>query len=213
MPESFENIFLLGYSGHALVVAEAAIMIGLKINGYAERQMADNNPFQLSYIGFEQAPDFDEWRKNNVFILGIGDNRIRSKLAQLVRTKGCQCLTLIHPESKVSSYTKIGEGTFVARNAAINPFCQIGTNAIINTSASIDHECQIGNGTHIAPGAVLAGGVTIGSCSFIGANAVIKEGITIGDNVIIGAGAVVVKDVKNDLKIVGNPAKIIGDAK
>ena len=45
--------------------------------------------------------------------------------------------------------------------------------------------------------------------SFVGAKSVIRENITIGKNVIIGAGSVVVKDVPDNVKVVGNPARFI----
>ena len=38
---------LLGYSGHAFVVAEAASLQGFKLLGYAEKDKKDLNPFQL----------------------------------------------------------------------------------------------------------------------------------------------------------------------
>ena len=40
-------------------------------------------------------------------------------------------------------------------------------------------------------------------------NSVIKEGIKIGSNVIIGAGSVVIRDINDNSKVVGNPAKEI----
>ena len=49
--------------------------------------------------------------------------------------------------------------------------------------------------------------VKIGDGTFVGANAVIKQGIRVGKNAMIGAGAVVVKDVPDNLTVVGVPAK------
>jgi acetyltransferase-like isoleucine patch superfamily enzyme len=43
----------------------------------------------------------------------------------------------------------------------------------------------------------------------VGANSVIRQGITIGANVIIGAGTVVVKDIPDNVMVVGNPQKIL----
>lgn len=208
-----KKTYLIGYSGHGLVVAEAAIRAGIQLHGYADRVPAQNNPFQLEYIGYERANDFKGWGEEVQFLLGIGDNLIRTRVSDFIRSQGYHCHTVIHPESSVSKYTEIDSGSFIARKAAINPFCQIGQDVIINTSTSVDHECFIENGTHIAPGAVLAGNVKIGKNSFIGANAVIKEGIKIGQNVIVGAGAVVIDDIDDNLKVVGNPAKIIEYAK
>ncbi|MDE5421910.1 hypothetical protein L3073_06795 [Ancylomarina sp. DW003] len=49
----------------------------------------------------------------------------------------------------------------------------------------------------------------IGDNVFLGANAVVLPGVTIGDNCIIGAGAVVTKDIKSNLVVAGNPARLI----
>lgn len=209
--EKDRQIVLLGYSGHAFVVVEAALMIGMKIKGYAAKAVVGINPYKIDYLGDEKSPEFTEWNFGTQFLLGIGDNIIRTKVARFIQAKGYECITLIHPDSSVSNFTEIDTGTFVARNAAVNPLCKIGKDVIINTSASLDHECIIGNGSHIAPGAILAGNVTVGKKSFIGANAVIKQGVTIGNNVVIGAGTVVLKDIKSGKRIVGNPARVINE--
>ncbi|WP_100656483.1 serine O-acetyltransferase [Alteromonas flava] len=50
----------------------------------------------------------------------------------------------------------------------------------------------------------------IGNDVFIGAGAKIVGGVRVGNNVKIGANAVVVKDVEDDLTVVGIPARPIG---
>ena len=205
-----KNGILIGYSGHAFVVAEALELRGITLLGYADQKPSEINPFKLSFLGSELAEDFEYWNTENLFYLGIGDNQIRQKVAKMIAENNGICATILHPNSHISKYVEIGEGTFVARSVAINPLCKIGKYVIINTSASIDHECRIGDGVHIAPGAVLAGNVKVRQGSFIGANAVIKQGVEIGENVTIGAGAVVLKNIASNLKVVGNPARVIG---
>jgi len=200
---------LLGYSGHGYVVAEAFLLQSKIINGYADKSETHKNPFKLSYLGYENAVDFAFWIENAHFLLGIGDNRIRTKVAAIVRSKQCQCLTVVHNNSSISSFVNLGTGVFVGRNAAINPFCNIGNDVIINTSSSIDHECLIHDGVHIAPGAVLAGNVSVGRNAFVGANAVVKQGVSVGAEAVIGAGAVVLRDVPIGETWAGNPAKPI----
>jgi acetyltransferase EpsM len=199
----------LGYSGHAFVVAEAYQLSGGSIDGYSDREEKKLNPFNLPYLGNESDSHFAFWHASNRFILGIGENTVRLKLAAMVRERGGQCLTVVHPSASVSSSASIGAGTFIARNVAVNPLCQIGANVILNTSCSIDHECVVSEGVHIAPGVVLAGNVEVGKSSFIGANSVVKQGVKIGENVIIGAGSVVLKDVPDYTTAVGNPARML----
>jgi len=198
---------LVGYSGHGLVIAESALSIGIKIQGYTELNKKKYNPFEIRYIGHEASDDFIFPKSVNKFILGIGSNRLRANAFNLIKSQGKTCLKIINPSSCVSKFSSIGEGTFIARSASVNPFTNIGKYCIINTSSSVDHECNIEDGVHIAPGAVLCGNVKIGKNTFIGANAVIKEGVKVGENSIVGVGSVVLSDVNNNSIIYGNPAK------
>ena len=203
-----KKAILLGYSGHGYVVAEAALLQGISILGYAEREEQTQNPYHLDFLGDETLNDFN-WQASGFYLLGVGSNSIRAKIANRVLKMGGKCLSVIHTSASLAQAVKIGQGTFVARNVAVNPLVQIGDNVILNTSCSIDHECQIGNNSHIAPGAVLAGNVKVGDGAFIGANSVIKEGVSIGGNAVIGAGSVVIHDVAKHQIVVGNPAKEI----
>ncbi len=209
MQEENKQIILMGYSGHAIVVAEAALLLGMEIIGYTAKSPAKVNPYKIAYLGDENNPKFKKWSSEFTYLIGIGDNNTRTRVAEYIRESGFDCLTLIHPESSVSKFTEVKSGVFIARGAVINPLCDIGRDVIINTSASLDHECRIGDGSHIAPGAVLAGNVTVGKKSLIGANSVIKQGVLIGDNVVVGAGTVVINDLKSGSVVVGNPSKRI----
>lgn len=203
-----QNIALIGYSGHAFVVYEAANEMGLSVKTYCDKDVAKLNPYHLDYVGNEASLDFD-WSKYDAFILGIGDNRIRAKVASLIAAKQKTLLNVIHPTAVVSKTGVLGKGIFISANATINALTRIGNNCIINTGSIIEHECQIGDNSHIAPGCVLAGNVHIGEQCFIGANAVIKQGVRVGNNVIIGAGSVVLNDIPDNEIWVGNPAKIL----
>lgn len=54
--------------------------------------------------------------------------------------------------------------------------------------------------------------IEIGDNSFIGANAVLLPGTKIGKNSIVGAGAVVKGNYKDNVIIIGCPAKVIADS-
>lgn len=200
---------IIGYSGHGLVVAEAAFHAGISLKYYINKHVALVDPFNLTYLGFERDVNFTGWGGKYEFILGIGDNKTREKLAGLIISNNGSILTVVHPDASISKETTIGRGVFVARNVSLNILASVGDYAILNTGAVIDHECVLGTGVHIAPGAVLAGNVTIGDRAFIGANSVVKQGITIGKDAIIGAGSVVIRDIPNGGKFAGNPAKQI----
>lgn len=205
---SDSEIILVGYSGHAFVVAETAFENGANLIGYSEKFVSDINPFNLAYLGFEQEDDFIGWNKKASFILGIGDNALRQKITNLIESKGRKVSSLVHISASISKSAKIGCGTFINRNVAINALAVVGKSVILNTGCIIEHECVLADAVHIAPGAVLAGNVCVGERTFIGANAVIKQGIVVGSDVVIGAGAVVVTNIPNGKKVIGNPGRI-----
>lgn len=198
---------LMGYSGHGFVVADTAMDAGITLTFYAEFKEQQVNPYDLVYLGFEGAEDFKGWSDDFEFVLGVGDNLIREKIAHRIASKDKKIITLIHPTAAVSTKATFGYGNYIGKNVAVNAFAKIGNGCILNTGSIIEHECRIADFVHIAPGAVLAGNVMVGKGSFIGANAVIKQGVTIGENVVIGAGSVVLKDLENNLIVAGNPAK------
>ena len=206
---SDRELILAGYSGHGFVVVEAAIASGLNVRHYSEKQPSSINPFALNYLGFEGDILFEGWKESYDFILGIGDNTIRQKVAQLILSKNKKIHNVIHPSASIAQLVKIGHGNFIARNVAISPSASIGSFCILNTGCIIEHECTISNGAHIAPGAVLTANIIVDEMAFIGANAVIKQGVTIGKNAIVGAGAVVTKNVPDTSVFVGNPAREI----
>ena len=96
------------------------------------------------------------------YILGIGNNAIRKKVAQLVLSQNKRLLNVIDITAHISEKTIIGRGNFIAKNAMINILAEIGDYCIINTGSIIEHECSIEKGVHIAPGAALPGNVTVG---------------------------------------------------
>lgn len=201
-----KNIAIIGYSGHSFVVLDVAKQMGVEIEYYCERLPVAFNPFKMDYLGDERSEYFN-WNLTNEFVLGIGDNKIRQKVADLIKSKNKKILNIIHPSVVISDYVTFGTGNFISANVTVNTLAKIGDNCILNTGCIIEHECIIESGVHIAPGAVLAGNVKVGRNSFIGANSVVKQGIIIGKNVTLGAGSVVIRDIPDNEIWVGNPAK------
>jgi len=200
---------IIGYSGHAYVVGDAYTFKGNEIDYYTNLIEVSYNPFNLKYLGCEADLNFKGWDMGLKFILGIGDNNLRYKAAQLILSKFQKIENVIDSNAIISKTANIGIGVFASKGVLVNAFSKVNDFAILNTGCIIEHECEIGTAAHIAPGAVLAGNVKIGKRTFIGANSVIKQGVEIGDDVIIGAGSVIIKNVSNNSKIVGNPGRVI----
>jgi len=201
-------MILIGYSGHAFVVYGILNAAGKKVSGYCDVEEKTFNPFGLTYFGKETSEPGLQALKENNFFIAIGDNAIRHKIYDQLIKKDLLPVNAVHPSSVIDPSAVIAEhGVMIAANAVINPLVKIAVGTVCNTGCIIEHECVVGDFAHIGPGAVLCGNVQIGSQTFVGANAVIRQGITIGKNVMIGAGAVVVKDVPDNVTVVGVPAR------
>lgn len=143
-------------------------------------------------------------------IVALGDNKKRVALAAETKRIGFSLVNAIHPSAVISKYTILGEGIVISANVSINTDTQIGNNVIINTAAIVEHDCIIEEGVHIAPGVHLAGGVKVKKNAFVGIGATVIDDITIGENSIIGAGTVIIRDVRDNVTIVGVPGRVIG---
>lgn len=155
-------------------------------------------------VSFYDDTDYHK-AKDLSWVIGVGDNQNRKKIAK--RLEGFDFET-IDVGTYVASDVILGEGVVIVPGAVIQNTVTIGNHVIINTLASVDHDCEIGDYSHIAPNSTLCGGVKIGTGTLIGAGSVILPGIEIGDNCIIGAGSVITKNIPNNTKAYGNPAKI-----
>lgn len=201
-------MILIGYSGHAFVVYGILKSAGKKVIGYCDVSEKQHNPFGLTYQGTEFSETGLKALQQNEFFISIGDNLTRAKIYNQLAQKNLMSANAIHSSSVIDPSAVVApHGVMVAAHVTINPLAEIGIGAICNTACVIEHECIVGRFAHIGPGAVLCGNVKIGEGTFIGANAVIKQGITIGKNAMIGAGAVVVKDVPDNVTVVGVRAK------
>ena len=58
---SDNKIVIIGYSGHGLVVAEAAKTSGMNLQCYTENKKMSINPFYLDYLGYEGDAVFPHW--------------------------------------------------------------------------------------------------------------------------------------------------------
>lgn len=194
-----DSFYIYGASGHGKVVYDIAVKLGYQVSGFVD----DN----LSLKSFESLKVYKLLPHDSKYIIAIGDNAIREKIA-LQKLTGI-IKPLVHDTAVIAHNVQIGDGTVVAANAVINPNAIIKSNCIINTAAVVEHDCVVEDFAHISPNATICGGVTVGKGTHIGAGAVVIPGVKIGGRCIIGAGTVVLQDVPEGVTLVGNPGRIL----
>ena len=133
----------------------------------------------------------------------------------------------VHQTAKVWSFTVIGEGVYIGKDAVIGSHCYIGAGTTIGQGAHIQTGVFLPNNSTIEDYVFIGPNVTFtddrypraGNTGYlpepprvrmsasIGAGAVILPGIEIGAGAMIGAGAVVTKDVSIGDTVFGEQAK------
>lgn len=152
---------------------------------------------------------------------------------------GSNCLirshTVIYAGNKIGNNFQTGHGVLIRENNIIGDNVSIGSHSVIEHDVAIGDNCRVHSNVFIpefsvikkdawiGPCVVLTNakypksknaklnlkGVIIGENAKIGAGAVILPGVKIGKNVLVGAGSVVTRDIRDNVVVAGNPAKMI----
>ncbi len=197
------KIIIIGAGGHGRVIADMARALGDEVMGFLDDR--DRNCFSgMNILGkIAEARAFA--RMGTQFVIGIGDNQTRKRIA--ADLKGFPFATLIHPSAVVAKTARIGQGTVVMANAVISVSGEVGQHCIINTAASVDHDNTLEDYVHLSPGVCTAGNVFIGAETWLGIGSVVSSNLTICAHCVIGAGAAVVRNIVKAGTYVGVPAK------
>ena len=107
----------------------------------------------------------------------------------------------------INENCEIGCGATIDRGSLSNT--EIGKNTYLDNQIHIAHNVKIGENSILAGQVGIAGSSVIGNNVKIGGQAGISGHLKIGNNVEIGGGSGVIKDVPDNSKVMGYPAKSI----
>lgn len=195
------NVVIIGAGGHAKVIRDILVSRHERLLGFIDDHVSGTFQGRPILGNLKVIPQYSEMAS---FIIGIGDNAVRAKIAN---SNSINWYTALHPNAVISSSVEIGEGSAVMAQAVLNPDAVIGRHCIINTGAVVEHDCVIGDYVHVSPHATLCGTVHIGNNVHIGAGTVVKNNVSICSGCVVGAGAVVIHNILQAGTYVGVPAK------
>lgn len=227
------GLALIGGGGHAVVVAEAAVLAGSTLRGFLDDHPAAALAATLLNQPQLHAPppclgtlERLELVLGSPMIIAVGQVAFRRTILTALRklpAPGSSPLattsvptpapaslnplltpvTIAHPTASISPTATLGRGIYLGPQAVVHSRARIGDHAIINTAAVIEHDCTVGENAHIAPGAILGGGVTVGEDTLIGMGSRILPHVTVGRHATVAAGAIVLDHVPDNATAIG----------
>ena len=105
----------------------------------------------------------------------------------------------------IDDYSEIGCGSTIDRGSISNTV--IGKNTYLDNQIHIAHNVKIGNNCIIAGQVGFAGSSVLGNNVMIGGQAGISGHLKIGNNIKIGGGSGVIKNIEDNSRVMGYPAK------
>lgn len=139
-------------------------------------------------------------------------------------TLGDDCF--IADGAQIRERCEIGERVIVGHSATVENDSRVGNRTKIQTGAYITAHSILEEDVFIAPMVTTTNdnymartearhaatkGITAKKGSRVGGNAVILPGVTLAQEAMVAAGAVVTKDVPAYAKVMGVPARVVGD--
>ena len=142
---------------------------------------------------------------NELYVMGTGNPRSKAEISNLLKSKGCNFISVIRPDSYISGTIKMGEG------CAINAYA-IGCDVVLGNYVDV-HASFIMSGAYLGDYSTTMGfsvveKAIIGKGVSVGSHAVVKEGVHVGNNVEICAGSIVYEDIPDNVTVIGDPARI-----
>ena len=119
--------------------------------------------------------------------------------------------TSIYDSSVVLGNVTVGENTWIGPFTVLDGSggLQIGNNCSISAGVQIYSHDSVQWAVTGGAASYQYGATSIGNHCYIGPNTIIEKGVSIGNNVIVGANSYINKNLEDNKKYAGNPAKEI----
>ncbi|MBK8814675.1 MAG: acetyltransferase [Methylococcaceae bacterium] len=114
---------------------------------------------------------------------------------------------VIHPNARVSPMATFGNNLLIMAGVVITSNAIIGSHCCILPNTVIHHDVKIGDRTLIGASVTIAGSTVVEENCYIGSGSTLKNGLRVGARALIGMGSNVIRNVNEDTRVVGNPAR------
>lgn len=137
----------------------------------------------------------------------IGLMKVRVAVCEKLAGLGVEFATLIDPGASIGHDVSIGKGCIVNEYCELPVNIKVGDYCFLNSDTCLGHDDVLGDYVICNPHTVISGNVTIGNKVMMGGMSFVVQGAKIGDNAVVAPGSVVYGRVKENVHVMGNPAR------
>lgn len=205
------DIYIIGAGTYGEAIYELATACGYNVIGFFDDDCEKNDKLIMGKPVLGRISNLKSL-VDKAFAIAIGDNRTRYKIMTYIRKHGGAVPSLIHPSAYISKSAVIGDGVYIQMGAVIWTKVKIGDGSIISPNTVIAHHTTIGKACLISTLCTVGVSIVVGDFTMFGIGSIAITGIKkVGSNVVLGAGTTVIKDVEDNVLMVGSPARKVRD--
>lgn len=150
----------------------------------------------------------DAWRAAPPrYVIAISDPAEKKRLALMLDARGWLAETFVHDTASVGLNAVIGSGTVICPQCRISSDSRIGEHVLVNSGSGIGHDAVVGNYATLLGSVSINGNVTVGEGALFGAGSMVYPGKSVGAWARVGLGSVVLRSVPDHATVFGNPAQ------
>ncbi|MDT0294055.1 acetyltransferase [Mesonia ostreae] len=173
----------------------------------------DKEKIGNEFVGFPVLGDLNSITNYDSTVqiaVGIAFPFIKSEIIKNLKLKGYYNFpNFISKNAWISNLVRIGEGCIIYPGTSVNYNSIIENFVVMNMNCAVGHDCVLKDYVSLAPNVSLGGNTTINELTELGIGSNSLQCIAIGKRVVVGAGAVITRNFKDNVIVIGNPAKII----
>lgn len=210
-----KHLLIIGARGWGREVYATAIKTNEYLNGeFDVKGFLDDDAHALDGLNGSYPPilgPVEDYKieTDDIFFCALGDCNWRKHYAEIIENKGGEFISIIHPEAIVNKTAKVGEGSIVTAYGIVSANVKIGRHVMIQGFSNIGHDAVIDDYASIGAYVFLGGYASVGEMSTMYTKSSIIPHKIVGKKCVVGFGSVVMRNVKDGIHVLGNPAKKI----
>jgi sugar O-acyltransferase (sialic acid O-acetyltransferase NeuD family) len=211
-----EPLVIVGCGGHGREVYGIVQAINeaqgepSKVLGFVDDAPSDVNLGRLERLGVPylgRSAELAAQPSDVRYVIGIGDPRVRAKVAAAIGTSRSASAALVHPDATVGLDSHLSDGVVLFPGARVTTNVRLGRHVHLNQNATVGHDSVLDDCVSVNPLAAVSGDCHVEEAVLIGTTAAVLQGLSIGTGATVGAGACVVRAVPARAVVKGVPAR------